>query len=210
MLLPLQAVLEIDHKHFRAHGSVAASRIYPVNFPFFLPPPPNTPTHWCLPTSRRSLWKQKLEASPFGKVGVVCFCFFFLNDELLTLSLSETFHILLTRPFLLQFKPKRHPWPHLNSDSTNSRLCTYSPPTPQKSFHPVWLIKYLLFSEQITFVNLQTSATNPYPCAIYLKSTKANWFLPWQPDPGSQLSSLLQFLVLVLGLDSFDLENKGE
>lgn len=147
-----------------------------------------------MPTkSRRTLWKQKLEASPLRKVGIV----FFFNAELLTPSLSEALHILLTRPLLHQFKPKRHPWPHLKNDSTNSRLCMYFFPPYSQSFSPVLLIKYLLFLRADNIgglTNLSPKALSPH--AIYLKSTKANWFLPWQPDPGSQLSPLLQSLVL--------------
>lgn len=49
MFLPLQAVLRIDHQCFPAHGSAAASRIYPMTFPFFLPPLPGKPTADYLP-----------------------------------------------------------------------------------------------------------------------------------------------------------------
>lgn len=76
--------------------------------------------------------------------------------------LSEAVHILLTRPFTHQLKPETA-LTASNNDSTNSRLCTYPP-----SFHPLWLIKYLLFSKQIMSVNLQSSATKPYPPVLFI------------------------------------------
>lgn len=73
------------------------------------------------------VWKTSVERKAVGFLlwGKQRFVFFFfLNAELLTSSLLERFHILLTSPFVDWFKPKRRPWPHLNDDSTNSGLCT--------------------------------------------------------------------------------------
>lgn len=98
------------------------SWICPMNFPTFLPLPP---THLHIDAYLRVedlCGKKSCGVSPLGKAEV-CFLFFF-NAELLTSSLSERFHILLTSPFVDWFKPKRRPWPHLNDDSTNSGLCT--------------------------------------------------------------------------------------
>lgn len=75
------------------------------------------------------VWKTSVERKAVGFLlwGKQGFVFFFFNAELLTSSLSERFHILLTSPFVDWFKPKRYPWPHLNHDSTNSGLCTRFP-----------------------------------------------------------------------------------
>lgn len=178
----------------------------PYELPFLPTSPPNTPTHWCLPTSRRCLWKQKLEASAFlGKVGTL----FFLMMNFLPLLHQRHFTSCWLDPSIHQFKPKRHPWPHQNNDSTNSRLCIYFLPLPKCLSSAIDQIFAFRKADNICeLINFSHKLLSP--CAIYLKSTKANWFLPWQPDPGSQLSALLQFLVSVFVLDSFDLENKGE
>lgn len=113
--------------------------------------------------------------------------------------LSEAVHILLTRPFTHQFQPKRRPWPHLTM-TAQIQDCVHTPPKfPSSVIDQIFaFLKADNICELTIFSHKALS-----PGAIYLQSTKANWFLLWQPDPGSQLSPLLQFLVWVFVLDSF-------
>lgn len=132
-----------------------------MNFPFF---PPPSPTHMhtdaylhpdlCGSRSLRLLfWK---------KWGL----FYFFNAKLVTPSLSEAFHILLTRPFT-QVEAKETPVTTSKQRQHKFKTVYIFPLIPQ-SFHTVQLIKCLLFPKQITFVTLQTSATNSYPPVLFI------------------------------------------
>lgn len=120
--------------------------------------------------------------------------------------LSEAVHILLTRPFTHQLKPETA-LTASNNDSTNSRLCTYPP-----SFHPLWLIKYLLFSKQIMSVNLQSSATSLIPLCYLSPEYKGQLISSTTARPGLSAftPAAVPGLSLCFGLIWRTRENNGE
>lgn len=123
------------------------------------------------------------------------------------------FHILLPRPFLHQFKPKRHCWPRLNDDSMNASLHRSIPPS--QSFHSVWLIKYLLFLRADNMRELtnfhHVVPMNSYPLVLFISRVqRAIDFSHSNQTQALSFPPCCNPCFSVFVLDSLDLENKGE
>lgn len=84
--------------------------------------------------------------------------------------------------------------------------------TTPPSFHPVWLIKYLLFSKQITLVNLQSSATKPYPPVLFISRVQRpiDFFYDSQTRLSAFTPAAVPDLSLCFGLIWRTRENNGE
>lgn len=126
----------------------------------FLPTSSPQYTYTLMPTytSRRSV-EAEARGLSFGESGG---CFLFLMLNFLPLLYQRHFTSCWLGPSYTSSSQRDIP-DHIWTMTAQIQDCVHSvssPPPP--SFHPVRLINYLLFSKQITFVNLWTSATNPY------------------------------------------------